>query len=234
MSLSKTTLDAIQKAGAAVFEADTELKLAVKVYAERVHAAVGSNPYHLGNDALFENWKLVARLSQTMTGMEEELRKVYQVASELNDDASSTVTTLTALPAPTPSSPAEVLDRMDHKAALAATDVKIKKKAKSFAAKPARKNTAPKKRAKAAGLPLANAAQTNLKPVVSSPLPSNAVTLLKHLGAVLNAKDFTKFNQTKVSRTSGIPLGSMNASLKRLLADGHLLPGPAGQYKLAR
>ena len=94
MSLNQELLATIQKAGAAVFDADAQLKLAVKAYAERVHAAVGSDPYHLGNDALFENWKLVARLSQTMSAMEEELRKVYQVASELNDDASSTVTTM--------------------------------------------------------------------------------------------------------------------------------------------
>jgi hypothetical protein len=86
MSLSSAALAAIQQAGAAVFTADAELKNAVKDYAERVNAALLSNPYGLGNDALFENWKVVARLSQTLAGIEDELQKVYQVAAELTAD----------------------------------------------------------------------------------------------------------------------------------------------------
>ena len=54
MSLSNSTLSAIQKAGAAAFTADVKLKSAVKEYAERVNAAIATNPYNLGNDALFE------------------------------------------------------------------------------------------------------------------------------------------------------------------------------------
>lgn len=86
MSLSSAALAAIQQAGAAVFTADAELKNAVKDYAERVNAALLSNPYGLGNDAMFENWKVVARLSQTLAGIEDELKKVYQVAAELTAD----------------------------------------------------------------------------------------------------------------------------------------------------
>lgn len=221
MSLNKEMLATIQKAGAAVFDADAQLRLAVKAYGERVHAAVGSNPYHLGNDALFENWKLVARLSQTMTGMEEELRKVHQVASELNDDESSTVTAMPALPAPALSSPPAGVARIDQKATLAATDVKIKKTNKTPKAKtaPALKSTPT--------LPKNSSGKAAL-------LPKNAVMLLKHLGTVLNVKDFTEFNQTKASQATGIPLGSMTASLKRLMADGHLVAGPNGQYMLAK
>ena len=86
MSLSIATLSAIQKAGAAVFEADAELKTAVGEYALRVNAAIASNPYNLGNDTLFENWKVIARLSQTVAGIEEELKKVYHLAAELIAD----------------------------------------------------------------------------------------------------------------------------------------------------
>ncbi|MDI1246227.1 MAG: hypothetical protein PSV24_12575, partial [Rhodoferax sp.] len=64
MSLNKELLATLQKAGAAVFDANAQLKLAVASYGERVHEAVASNPFHLGNDTLFENWKLVARLSK--------------------------------------------------------------------------------------------------------------------------------------------------------------------------
>ena len=100
MSLSNITLSAIQQAGAAVFSADAELKNSVKDYAERVNAAMASNPFGLGNDALFENWKLVARLSQTMVGIEEELKKVHALASELTGDDGPAAHALPALSAP--------------------------------------------------------------------------------------------------------------------------------------
>jgi hypothetical protein len=86
MSLSSSTLVAIQKAGAAVFTADEKLKQAAKNYADRVNAAMASNPDSLGNDALIENWKTVARLSQTLAGIEAEIKKVYQIASELTGE----------------------------------------------------------------------------------------------------------------------------------------------------
>lgn len=208
MSLNKAMLDAIQRAGAAVFEADAQLKMAVKRYGERVHCAVASNPYHLDNDALFENWKLVARLSQTTTSMEEELRKVYQVASELNDDEPSAVTVMPVLPAPEFSGKRavdEVTVLVDQSEALAATDVKVKKSSKSTGSK----NTA-------------------------TELPPNAATLLKYLGAVLNNEEFMRVNQTQASQATGIAMGSMTASLKRLVAGGHLLAGATGQYKLVK
>lgn len=221
MSLNKEILATIQKAGAAVFDAEAQLKAAVKSYGERVQAAMGSNPYHLGNDSLFENWKLVARLSQTMTGMEEELRKVYQVATELNDDEHSSVTAMPALSAPVHLSPRGVVTPSDQKATLAVTDVKIKKANKTS------KATTATGLKSAPILPKSSSGKAAV-------LPKNAVTLLKHLGAVLNVKDFTEFNQTKASQATGIPLGSMTASLKRLLTDGHLAVGPTGQYKLAQ
>lgn len=83
MPPSTQSLISIQKAGAAVFEADAELKIATKAYAERVAAAVALNAFNVGNDHLFENWKSLARAAQTMADIEAELRKVYSVVSEL-------------------------------------------------------------------------------------------------------------------------------------------------------
>ena len=100
MSLSNTTLSAIQQAGAAVFNADAALKIAVNDYAERVKAAMADNPCHLGNDAMFENWKVVSRLSQTMAGIEEELKRVYFVAADLNSKDQPLLVQVSALAAP--------------------------------------------------------------------------------------------------------------------------------------
>ena len=85
MSLSIATLSSIQRAGAAIFAADLELKNAVQDYAGRVNAAMVGNPYGTGNDTLFENWKVAVRLSQSMVAIEDELSKLYQMAAALND-----------------------------------------------------------------------------------------------------------------------------------------------------
>ena len=76
MSLASSTLAAIQQAGAAVYAADADLKQAAQTYAARVATAMAANPFGLGNDALFENWKTLARLSQSMTAIEAELKKI--------------------------------------------------------------------------------------------------------------------------------------------------------------
>lgn len=204
MSLNKELLAALQKAGAAVFDADAQLKLAVKSYGERVQAAVGANPFHLGNDTLFENWKMVARLSKTVAAMEEDLNNVYQMASDLSDVEPSLPELVTALAAPAPDAAAEMASSPTQDSSLAATDVKIKRKKRAAAAKPA----------------------------PASPLPSNADKLLKHLKYVLKTKGFAPVNQTAVAKATGIPLGSMTASLKRLVAAGRLQANDAGQFRL--
>jgi hypothetical protein len=206
MSLNIELLATLQKAGAAVFDADAQLKRVVKSYGERVHAAVASNPFHLGNDTLFENWKLVARLSQTVAAMEEDLKNVYQMAVAMSDVEPSLPELTPALSAPAPHAPAETISPQAADSRLTATDVKIKRKKKTAAAKP------------------------GLAP--STPLPETAAKLLKHLRYVLRTKGFAPINQTAVAKATGIPMGSMTASLKRLVAAGHVQTNDAGLFKL--
>lgn len=100
MSLSSSTLAAIQKVGAAAFIADEKLRKEVKAYADRVHDAITTNAYALGNDTLIENWKVAARLQQTLAGIEQELKKVYQVAADLTADDQPVVRDMPVLTAP--------------------------------------------------------------------------------------------------------------------------------------
>lgn len=220
MSLSSTALSAIQQAGAAVFTADAELKNAVKDYAERVNTAMVANPYGLGNDALFENWKVVARLSQTVAGIEEELKKVYRVAADLIADDGPTVTDIPALAAPArPTEPS-----VKSQDAMAPTDVvaKPKKKTKKIAAA---KNRAPK------------AAPIAVKPVAAAArqeaLGGNPAKLLQYFERLLDASKFTGINQSIAGQKTGIPLGSMTAAIKKLIESGRLIAGPSGSFKLA-
>lgn len=206
MSLTKELLATLQTAGAAVFDADAQLKLAVKRYGERVHAAVGSNPFHLGNDTLFENWKTVARLSKTVAAMEEDLRNVYQMAGELSDVEPSLPDLMPALSAPAPAASAQAASPLVADSSLAATDVKIKRKKRIAVAKPG--------------------------PVLATPLPKNAARLLKHLRYILKTKSFAPISQTAVAKATGIPLGSMTASLRRLVAAGQVQANDSGMFKL--
>lgn len=131
MSLSISTLTAIQKVGAAAFTADEKLKKEATHYAERVHAAITNHPYNLGNDNLIENWKVLARLSQTLAGIEEELKKVYQVAAELTGDDQPSVRDIPALAAP-----ARSTSKAARKQATTSAAVKVNVKPK--ASKPAK------------------------------------------------------------------------------------------------
>lgn len=220
MSLSSATLSAIQQAGAAVFSADLELKNAVKDYAQRVNAAMVSNPYHLGNDTLFENWKVVARLSQTMAGLEDEIKKVYQVAAELIADDQPLVVQVASLAAPKRANDASVVNQND----MAPTDVlvKSKKKLKSGATRSTR---APKP------------GPSPVKPVgvrkSTQQLNGNPAKLLQYFAKVLNSKKFTVVSQTAAGQETGIPLGSMTAATKKLIENGRVIAGPAGSFRLA-
>lgn len=129
MPLSSSTLSAIQKAGAAAFAADARLKSVVKKLSGQVNAAMVENPYHVTNDSLFESWKIVARLAQTMAGIEKEIEKVYQVASELSLDDQAFAVQIPALEAPARSVGLSTIPQDD----LVPTDVAIKKKRKSKA-----------------------------------------------------------------------------------------------------
>lgn len=203
MSFPTSTLEAMQRAGAAVFEADAQLKSLTHDYANRVHAAVLANPYHLGNDGLFENWKTVARMSQTLSSMEEELRKMYQLAAEMMQENASA--SIPVLAAPAPTQPIEWIEPLN------VTDVHIKKSA--------------------AALKTKRRSARSRNPATAK-LRGNAARLLAYLDQHLNAQDFSTLNQTRASKETGIPLGSISAAMKILLKRQLIQAGLPGQFKI--
>lgn len=237
MSLSSSTLSAIQKAGSAAFAADEKLKAAVKEYADRVSVAMLSNPYGLGNDVLFENWKVVARLSQTIAGIEDEFKKVYLVASELINDDQPTVLDVPVRVVPTRVAKKNV--RIPEE--LAAADVKVKTKKKLALVKtpaPKVKTKAPAKvktpaKVKAAVKAKAPAKAGVAKRGAALTLSGNPAKLFQHFEGLLNTSDFNPINQSAIGLATGIPLGSMTAAIKKLIDMGRILVGPKGGYKLA-
>jgi hypothetical protein len=239
MSLSSTTLLVLQKVGAAAFAADAKLKAEVKEYSQRVHDAMVANPDGQKNDALFANWKIVTRLSQAISSIEGELKKLFETAAALGAEAPAPLAkpAKNAKPAAAPKRAVKKVVKASAKLApVAAVEVVSAKTrpAKTVKAKASPK-AAPKAVAKAAAKPKAKTAtkKVSAKTAGAVTLGANPTKVLRHLETLLNANDFTVISQTAVSKETGIPLGSMTAATKKLMETGHLLAGPSGSFKLA-
>lgn len=205
MPLPTQTLAAIQAAGAAIYAADAALKEAVQSYADQVKLAMAENPFNMGNDSLFEDWKTVARLSRAVGQVEAEFQKIYGAASDLSAGAIPAVLTMPSLTAPQAKENSELAMVQE----IDATDAVIKKTPKKI-------NT----KAKA-------------KPAASQKtLSGNSAKVLARLLEILNHDHFVKINRTAVGAEIGLPNGSIGASITKLLDTGHLIAGGVGEYKL--
>ncbi len=130
MPIASKTLNTIQKLGAAAFVAAEQLKKEVANYGDRVNAAIAKNPFDLGNDSLIDHWKVIARLSKTLSGIEDELKNVFRVASSLTgDDLPSDRGTL-AIAAPVVATAVPVKKRAYNRAVQPVTTVTVKPKKK--------------------------------------------------------------------------------------------------------
>lgn len=222
MPIPKESLSAIQAAGAAVHAADTALKSAVQTYADHVRQSMSQNPFDLNTDSLFEEWKTVARLSQTLEQIEAELRKVHQAALNLGQGVLPTANVSPRLRAPTRVPVAAVANSVPILKAIEATDVVVKtaRKAKQAVTKPIATKGVGKAEAK------------SKKSTPKSALSPNTQKLWDQLKTVLSAKKFTAIKRTKVGLDAGLPTGSVTASFTKLLENAYLAEDASGGLKL--
>lgn len=205
MPLPTQTLEAIQSAGAAIYAADAELRKSAQDYADQVKVAMLQNPFDLGNDTLFEDWKTVARLSQAIAQIEAEFRKIYSAASDLSAGSRSGISVMPTLASP----PAAATGELEMVKEIQATDAVVKRALQQSS----RRVVAPA------------AAQ--------QPLSGNTLKLLTHLLRILNTTDFIKLNRSAVAVDIGFAKGSIGASIAKLVKTGHLIESPSGQFKLS-
>lgn len=85
MALPTRVLAAIQTAGASMSDADIALKEILQGYGDKVAQGMGSNPFDIANDAMFEEWKAIARVSQSVARIEQDLRQVYAAVAQMMD-----------------------------------------------------------------------------------------------------------------------------------------------------
>ncbi len=219
MSFSKTTLSAIHQAGQALHQATVVVASAVREQAEHMVSTVASQPFEAEGEQAFANFKMLARLSHDLQTLEGQLRSLYATASEL---ASPEMDVVSALPhADKPSSASVGKD--------VAEDA-IVKPASTRSARAARSR---ERIAKPAPQAKGTAAQPKgRKKGDTASLTPNDRMLLQLLQSALNRNTWTPLTGNAMAQGSGLPLGSVGVSLKKVLASGAVIRGDRGQYKL--
>jgi len=204
MSLSKTTLSAIQQAGQGLHTATVVVAAAVREQAEHMVNTVSSQPFQPEGEQAFANFRRLARLSQDLQSLEEQLRALYATASEL---ASPEMDVVVALP------------RSSGRSAAAASQNEA---AEDAVIKPA---TVRRRRgaAKVAG---------GAKGAASAVLTANDQRVLDYLKTVLKTDRWTKLTGASVAKGAAMPLGSVGISLKKVVLCGAVKKTGRGSYQL--
>ncbi|WP_413894004.1 hypothetical protein [Candidatus Skiveiella danica] len=209
MSVTADTLSFIQQAGQSIDAARQALVEAVAQQGQLVASAVVEQPFGAGNDKLFAQWKTLARLAQEVQSIEEQFKTIYETASALK---AREIQVLAALPHAPRHRPATRGDAVDE-AIIKEVIVKTKGARKL----PKRSN----------GKVSANAETS------TQALAGNHATVLDFLRTQLNRKSWKPLTHATMAKGSGIPAGSVGASLARLKKDGLILTDDKGAYKLA-
>lgn len=207
MAISSETIALIQTAGKSIHDLDAAIKLAVTSYGDEVRRNMVANPFDVQNDSLYEEWKTISRVSQTIEKMEGELRNVLQVIKQIGGN-------VLIGNIQTPQIAATVMQ-----AGTAVTDVVPKR---------AKRSAVSLKKSIKQELP----ATTKVPKAKGKGLSSNMQTLLNHLQGVLTTTAFTDIKRVEECVKAGLPKGSATAAFKSLLDKGYLRENTTGQLKL--
>lgn len=206
MSLSKTTLSAIQQAGQALHQATVVVAGAVREQAEHMVSTVASQPFEAEGEQAFANFKMLARLSQDLQALEGQLRNLYATASELSSPEMDVVTALQ-----------HTQTRSRANTGKDAVEDAIVKPASTQRAAKSAKNT--------------KAAKGTNKSKTAT-LTANDSKLMQFLQTALNPGTWTTLTGAAMAKGSGLPLGSVGISLKKVMGTGAVKKGDRGSYKL--
>ncbi len=102
MPISRDTVQALQKAGAAVHDAHAALDASAQKHSAQVAQAVNTNPFGLENDSLFNSWRTLAGVVQELHAMEQNLRALHATVASLSADNAVVVSDLSAVAASAP------------------------------------------------------------------------------------------------------------------------------------
>lgn len=222
MSLSQSTLAAIQQAGQSLHRATEVVSSAVRDQAAHMVATVASQPFDDEGEQAFAHFKMLARLSQDLLALEERLRSLYATASDLANPAMDVVASLpspsararnnTAEDAIVKPAPARRARASKAAAGAAAKSVGV---AKTKASAPRGKKAAAAKGTKPAGL------------------TANDTKVLHYLRSVLKPGQWSTITGASVAKGAQMPLGSVGISMKKVVASGAVKQNGRSSYQLS-
>lgn len=214
MSLSQSTLSAIQQAGQSLHQATVVVSTAVREQAEHMVSTVANQPYQPESEQAFTNFKMLAALSQELQSLEQQLRTLYAKASELASPEMDVVVALA------------------HSSRARAATAEQNAMAEDAVVKPAPSRRTPvRKGSKARASTTGGAAQAS--PAHPVRLTANDSKVLDYLKTVLQTDGWTALTGAAVSVGAGMPLGSVGISLKKVVLCGAVRKRGKGSYQLA-
>lgn len=205
MSLNDHILQSIQKSGQAIHDSRELLKAEVARYTEHLICVMGSQPLGPMADSTFGQLKLVARMHQEMQGLEEQLRGIFQSATQLK------------------ANDVQIIEALPHRRSTAATSERVedaKVVTPVVRRKPGRKPSAK---------PVEEAAPVKRR---GGRVSTNDEKVLTALRRLLKVFKNTTLPQAQIAAEAGIPVGSIAASLHRLQDAGMVVQMTRGQYSL--
>jgi hypothetical protein len=231
MSITPTTLSAIQQAGAAIDKARELLAHSVTEHAQRVMGAIKHDPTHRDNEQSLEGWKALTQLAREVETAEQQFRTIYFAAERMVMQEVQVLPALTnqaSRPKPEPAMDTpqiqDVIAKPATKKAVKAVKAKPKRKVASVSAAP----NAPLQAAATAKVVIAEA-------VAATPalkLSKNDQKVLGHLQTVLSNKSVTRLTLQSIALGAGIPNGSSAAAMSRLIKAKKVEVDAQGQYRL--
>jgi hypothetical protein len=216
MSIASQTLSKLQLAGSAVHGAVEALKQELEAHSRALMIQVATQPFGQDADSAYQQMRQVARLVHEMNSLEQQIRSIYLDAAQ---KVQAEVPVLPALP----SARARKLikgrgDALADDAIEDATLVVTTQPEKS-----APRST----RSKAAS----EVAKVKNKPA-RTPKPNNTDRLHQTLQKLLGKKA-RAIGHAELALTSGLPRGSIGASIKKLIEAQRLILDAEGKFKIA-
>lgn len=201
MTIKKSTVSQIQKAGQAMHDAAQLLSKDAQVAGEVLHQKMSAELHDPTADELYAQWKSLAGMVKDLVQMEEKLKLIYASCMQSLMSAGNESSVVRKKPLP------KAQSRRAGAAMAPSTQGKRK---------PGRP---PKK-------PLAQG-------VVGTPKAGNEQRLMEHLQQVLNPTEMLQVPHLGITAATGIPAGSISATIRRLVAKNLLVAGSGGALRLA-
>lgn len=205
MQTDQNILHAVQQAGQAIHACREMLKVEVARRTQQLVAVMAREPLSASADGSFSQLKLVARMHQEVQALEDQLRGIYQSASQLKVE---TVQVVEALPHSRPR-PHTSVDQVEEAQVVS---------------RPTKRGAG-----KRASDPSIKAKQV---PSRRGRVSSNDDKVLAALKRLLKLRRGEQIAQAQIAAEAGIPVGSIGASLRRLLNAGRVAQTERGQYRL--